>query len=491
MVVDDDDVGAERAGDRQRLDAGGAAVDRDDELGAVAGERLDGLAARAVALGHAVGDVDAGGEAVRGEEALQERGRAGAVDVVVAEHGDGLPAHDRIGQPRRALVHVAHGAGIGHQRLEGGVERHRHLVEADAARGEHPAQQLRQAVTLADGDGGLGGRGIEPLAPGKAARGHPHAEEGTGGIVCRNVPGNRAHRPRPSTPQAMLVGPGEERHRFARPLHSKLRARAGSAVSRGPRAGDWARSAPPATCPRRRPMPLKAAIVPVTPFQQNCTLLWDEASKRGAVVDPGGDLARIVAGIDKTGMVPEKILLTHGHLDHAGGAAELKEKLAGIPIEGPHEADKFLLDELAAQGLGMGMVGLRNVTPDRWLAEGDTVTVAGATFSVLHCPGPFAGLGGAHQRGAALCAGRRRAVPGLDRPHRFSLRRPRRADRGHQDQAAAAGRRHGLHLRARADEHLRRGAPEQSVHRGIVDLRRQPLLPIVPKARFQRAGDEG
>ena len=129
-------------------------------------------------------------------------------------------------------------------------------------------------------------------------------------------------------------------------------------------------------------MPLKAAIVPVTPFQQNCTLLWDEATKRGAVVDPGGDLGRIEAGIGKTGMTPEKILLTHGHLDHAGGAAELKEKLGGIPIEGPHAADKFLLDGLAAQGLAMGAV-----TPDRWLAEGDTVTAGGATFSVLHCPG--------------------------------------------------------------------------------------------------------
>ena len=134
-------------------------------------------------------------------------------------------------------------------------------------------------------------------------------------------------------------------------------------------------------------MPLKAAIVPVTPFQQNCTLLWDEATKRGAVVDPGGDLARIEAGIEKTGMTPEKILLTHGHLDHAGGAAELKEKLGGIPIDGPHEADKFLLDGLAAQGLAMGVAGMRNVTPDRWLAEGDTVTAGGATFSVLHCPG--------------------------------------------------------------------------------------------------------
>jgi hydroxyacylglutathione hydrolase len=134
-------------------------------------------------------------------------------------------------------------------------------------------------------------------------------------------------------------------------------------------------------------MPLKAAIVPVTPFQQNCTLLWDEDTKLGVVVDPGGDLDRIEAGIKQTGMTVEKILLTHGHVDHAAGAAELKEKLGGIPIEGPHQADKFLLDGLAAQGLGMGMLGARNVTPDRWLVEGDEVTAAGATFSVLHCPG--------------------------------------------------------------------------------------------------------
>jgi glyoxylase-like metal-dependent hydrolase (beta-lactamase superfamily II) len=134
-------------------------------------------------------------------------------------------------------------------------------------------------------------------------------------------------------------------------------------------------------------MPLKAAIVPVTPFQQNCTLLWDETTKVGAVVDPGGDLHRIVAGIEKTGMKPEKILLTHGHLDHAGGAAELKERLNGILIEGPHVADKFLLDGLAAQGLAMGVPGMRNVTPDRWLAEGNTVNAGGASFAVLHCPG--------------------------------------------------------------------------------------------------------
>jgi glyoxylase-like metal-dependent hydrolase (beta-lactamase superfamily II) len=134
-------------------------------------------------------------------------------------------------------------------------------------------------------------------------------------------------------------------------------------------------------------MPLKAAIVPVTVFEQNCTLLWDEATGRGAVVDPGGDLDRIEAGIARTGMTVEKILLTHGHVDHAAGAAELKEKLGGIPIEGPHLADKFLLDHLAESAAAFGMPGARAVAPDRWLAEGDTVTVAGATFTILHCPG--------------------------------------------------------------------------------------------------------
>jgi hydroxyacylglutathione hydrolase len=134
-------------------------------------------------------------------------------------------------------------------------------------------------------------------------------------------------------------------------------------------------------------MPLKAAIVPVTPFMQNCTLLWDETTSAGAVVDPGGDIDRIRAGIAKAGMTVEKILITHGHIDHAGAAAELKEALGGIPIEGPHLADKFLLDNLEAQGAHFGLDGVRNVSPDRWLDEGDTVTIAGATFSILHCPG--------------------------------------------------------------------------------------------------------
>ena len=134
-------------------------------------------------------------------------------------------------------------------------------------------------------------------------------------------------------------------------------------------------------------MPLKAAIVPVTPFQQNCTLLWDDDSKQGVVVDPGGDLDRIQAGLDQVGLNAEKILLTHGHIDHAGGAAALAEKLGGVPIEGPHLADKFLLDGLVAQARAYALADTRNVSPDRWLAEGDSVEIAGLPFAVLHCPG--------------------------------------------------------------------------------------------------------
>jgi glyoxylase-like metal-dependent hydrolase (beta-lactamase superfamily II) len=130
---------------------------------------------------------------------------------------------------------------------------------------------------------------------------------------------------------------------------------------------------------------LKAAIIPVTPFQQNCTLIWDHETKVGAIVDPGGDLALIRAAIAEMKLKPEKILITHGHIDHAGGADELRAEL-GVKIEGPHPADRFLLDNLAKQGATYG-IEARPVTPDRWLEEGDTVTVAGHTFEILHCPG--------------------------------------------------------------------------------------------------------
>jgi hydroxyacylglutathione hydrolase len=132
-------------------------------------------------------------------------------------------------------------------------------------------------------------------------------------------------------------------------------------------------------------MPLRAAIIPVTPFQQNCSLIWDDAEKRAAVVDPGGDLPRILAAIEETGVTPEKIVLTHGHIDHAGGAAELKERL-GVPIEGPHRDDKLLLDRLDESGRGYG-IAARPVTPDRWLEEGDELAIGELAFDVLHCPG--------------------------------------------------------------------------------------------------------
>jgi hydroxyacylglutathione hydrolase len=132
---------------------------------------------------------------------------------------------------------------------------------------------------------------------------------------------------------------------------------------------------------------LKVAILPVTPLQQNCTLMFDEETKKGAIFDPGGDVDRIVDGIGQAEFEVEKIFLTHGHIDHAGGAAELKERLGGVPIEGPHKADKFLLESLEETGAEYGITGSRNVTPDRWLNEGDTVSFGPFAFEVRHCPG--------------------------------------------------------------------------------------------------------
>jgi hydroxyacylglutathione hydrolase len=131
---------------------------------------------------------------------------------------------------------------------------------------------------------------------------------------------------------------------------------------------------------------IRAAIIPVTPFQQNCTLLWCARTMRGVVIDPGGDLERVHDAIAKTKVTVEKIWLTHGHIDHAGGAAELKENL-GVAVEGPHRADGFLLDLLPASGLKFGMFAARVVAPDRWLDDGDRVEVGEVAFEVRHCPG--------------------------------------------------------------------------------------------------------
>ncbi|MTI04277.1 MBL fold metallo-hydrolase [Roseibium denhamense] len=127
-------------------------------------------------------------------------------------------------------------------------------------------------------------------------------------------------------------------------------------------------------------------IIPVTGFQQNCSLIWDPKTMLGAVVDPGGDVDRILEAVRKQGVTVDKIVLTHGHIDHIGGAADLAEALE-IPVEGPHEADKPLIERVAEQAIQFGMGEAKTVAPDRWMQEGDTVEIAGRSFEVLHCPG--------------------------------------------------------------------------------------------------------
>lgn len=131
--------------------------------------------------------------------------------------------------------------------------------------------------------------------------------------------------------------------------------------------------------------PMRAAIVPVTAFQQNCTLLWCTETNKAAFVDPGGDLPRLKDAVRQTGVEVEKILVTHGHMDHCGQAGMLAREL-GVPIEGPHEDDRFWIERFAEDGARFGMVG-EPFEPDRWLVDGDTVTVGDLTFDVYHCPG--------------------------------------------------------------------------------------------------------
>lgn len=133
-------------------------------------------------------------------------------------------------------------------------------------------------------------------------------------------------------------------------------------------------------------MSIKYQLVPVTAFEQNCTLLWCSETMKAAIVDPGGDVDRILAAIEKNQVTPERILVTHGHIDHAGGVADLAERLS-LPVEGPQREDAFWIEGMPAQSRMYGFPGVRAFTPDRWLEDGDTVRFGNIDLQVFHCPG--------------------------------------------------------------------------------------------------------
>jgi hydroxyacylglutathione hydrolase len=131
--------------------------------------------------------------------------------------------------------------------------------------------------------------------------------------------------------------------------------------------------------------PMRVAILPVTPLQQNCSLLWCTRTMRAALVDPGGELPRLRQAVGQAGVTLEKILVTHGHVDHCGEAGILARELK-LPIEGPHVADRFWLSRLGDDARAYGLTG-ENFEPDRWLSDGDQVTVGELVLDVVHCPG--------------------------------------------------------------------------------------------------------
>jgi glyoxylase-like metal-dependent hydrolase (beta-lactamase superfamily II) len=131
---------------------------------------------------------------------------------------------------------------------------------------------------------------------------------------------------------------------------------------------------------------MKAAIVPVTPFEQNCSVLVCEQTGAAAVVDPGGDLDRVLEAVERAGARLEKILLTHGHIDHCGGTSELR-RMTGVPVEGPQPEDRFWIEQLPMQGARFGLAHADAFEPDLWLEGGETVTFGKVSLEVRHCPG--------------------------------------------------------------------------------------------------------
>jgi len=133
-------------------------------------------------------------------------------------------------------------------------------------------------------------------------------------------------------------------------------------------------------------MAMQVAVVPVTPYQQNCSIIWCSETMKGAVVDPGGELDKVIKTATDKGVVIEQIMITHAHGDHAGATALLSEKLS-LPIYGPHPDDQFLIDTLPQQGQYIGNPDARSFEPTRWLGDGDQVELGNLMFDVIHCPG--------------------------------------------------------------------------------------------------------
>lgn len=131
---------------------------------------------------------------------------------------------------------------------------------------------------------------------------------------------------------------------------------------------------------------MRYQIIPVTAFEQNCTVLWCESTRQAAVVDPGGDVERITTFLKAENLTLARILVTHGHIDHAGGVAILAEQ-TGVPIDGPHQDDGFWIEGMPQQSKMFGFPNVKSFTPDRWLKDGDTVSFGEVTLEVVHCPG--------------------------------------------------------------------------------------------------------
>ncbi|MGM9516188.1 MBL fold metallo-hydrolase [Roseateles sp. DB2] len=149
-------------------------------------------------------------------------------------------------------------------------------------------------------------------------------------------------------------------------------------------------------------MPLHYLTLPVTPFQQNCSLVWCDQTREAAVVDPGGEVPRLLKEVERLGLTLKAIWLTHAHIDHAGGTAELA-RLKGLPIIGPHAGDQFWIDGLPQQSAMFGFPAVETFTPTRWLQDGDTVQIGQETLTVRHCPGHTPGHVVFHSASARRC----------------------------------------------------------------------------------------